>query len=162
MSANRYVPHIHVLPEDDANRQIANGFLLDESLFARRFHVLEEAGGWHQVVERFLRIYASQMEQIPKRLMILLIDCDQHPERQVEVKEQIPGHLRERVFVLGVLSNPEELRKDLGSLESIGLGIARDCREGTGLVWNHRLLRHNAGEVGRLTEQAKPILFPSI
>jgi hypothetical protein len=26
---NRYLPHVLVLPEDDANRQIANGFVLD-------------------------------------------------------------------------------------------------------------------------------------
>jgi hypothetical protein len=33
---NRYQPHVFVLPEDDANRQLANGFLLDESLIVRR------------------------------------------------------------------------------------------------------------------------------
>ncbi len=27
MSNNKYLPHIHVLTEDDANRQIANGFI---------------------------------------------------------------------------------------------------------------------------------------
>jgi len=27
MSPNQYQPHILVLPEDDANRQIANGFI---------------------------------------------------------------------------------------------------------------------------------------
>jgi hypothetical protein len=27
MSANKYKPHVVVLPEDDANRQLANGFL---------------------------------------------------------------------------------------------------------------------------------------
>lgn len=162
MSANKFVPHVHVLPEDDANRQIANGFLLDEFLFARRLHVLEEAGGWHQVVERFLRIYVPQMELTPMRLMILLIDCDQHPERQEQVKNQIPEHLRERVFVLGVLTKPEDLKRELGSLESVGLGIARDCRDGTALIWNHSLLRHNTGEIDRLTPRVRPILFPSI
>ena len=32
MSVNVYKPHVLVLPEDDADRQIANGFLLDPSL----------------------------------------------------------------------------------------------------------------------------------
>jgi hypothetical protein len=31
MAVNRYKPHIYVVPEDDANRQIANGFLLHPS-----------------------------------------------------------------------------------------------------------------------------------
>jgi hypothetical protein len=30
MSVNKYHPHVLVLPEDDANRQLANGFLLDQ------------------------------------------------------------------------------------------------------------------------------------
>jgi len=28
MSINKYEPHLLVLPEDDANRKIANGFIL--------------------------------------------------------------------------------------------------------------------------------------
>ena len=31
MSVNKYQPHVLVLPEDDANRQLANGFLLDQT-----------------------------------------------------------------------------------------------------------------------------------
>jgi hypothetical protein len=31
MSVNKYLPHVLVLPEDDANRQMANGFFLDQS-----------------------------------------------------------------------------------------------------------------------------------
>lgn len=30
--SNKHKPHVIVLPEDDANRQIANGFLLDPSI----------------------------------------------------------------------------------------------------------------------------------
>ncbi|KAM3090094.1 hypothetical protein ACKFKG_30775 [Phormidesmis sp. 146-35] len=33
MSIDKYQPHLLVLPEDDANRQVAIGFLLDPSLF---------------------------------------------------------------------------------------------------------------------------------
>jgi len=29
MSVNGHLPHVLVLPEDDANRQLANGFVLD-------------------------------------------------------------------------------------------------------------------------------------
>ena len=31
MSIDRYADHVFVIPEDDANRQIANGFCLDLS-----------------------------------------------------------------------------------------------------------------------------------
>jgi|SRR5579863_4691113 len=160
MSANKYVPHIHVLPEDDANRQIANGFWLDELLAQRRFQVLEEAGGWRQVIDRFLNVYAQQMERTPTRLMVLLIDCDNHPERLEAARDQIPQHLRDRVFIVGALKEPEDLKAALGSFESIGLRIAQDCREGSAIVWGHPMLRHNAKEVDRLTAAARPILFP--
>jgi hypothetical protein len=71
MSVNKNRPHIFVLPEDDANRQLANGFFLDHSLWnrrrrfqvlaldhslwnrRRRFQVLAEAGGWRRVLECF-------------------------------------------------------------------------------------------------------------
>jgi hypothetical protein len=45
MSVNRYQPHVLVLPEDDANRQMANGFLLDQYLSTRKIQVLEEVDG---------------------------------------------------------------------------------------------------------------------
>jgi hypothetical protein len=37
--------------------------------------------------------------------------------------------------------------------------MARDCREETEETWGHELLRHNAGELARLREQVRPILF---
>lgn len=46
MSVNVYQQHVLVLPEDDANRQIVNGFLLEPSLNERVIQVLPIAGGW--------------------------------------------------------------------------------------------------------------------
>ena len=45
MSVNKYRPHVYVLSEDDANRQIANGFLLHPDLLARNIQALPEVGG---------------------------------------------------------------------------------------------------------------------
>jgi hypothetical protein len=161
MSANKYVPHVHVLPEDDANRQLANGFLLDQSIIGRRIHVLEEAGGWNEVLKRFNSIYAAEMDRTPNRFMVLLIDLDGNVERLKLARKCIPDHLRDRVFILGTLSEPEDLKKDLAmQFEAIGLAIAEDCREGTDKFWAHRLLSHNAEEVNRLREIVSPILFP--
>jgi hypothetical protein len=64
------------------------------------------------------------------------------------------------VFILGTLTEPEALKRDLGSYETIGLALAQDCRDETDTTWGHDLLRHNAGELERLRETVRPILFP--
>lgn len=59
MRINKYKPHILVLPEDDANRQIANGFLLEKTLNQSAIQVLPPAGGWKKVVEEFKTYHVS-------------------------------------------------------------------------------------------------------
>ena len=161
MSVNKHLPHVYVLPEDDANRQVANGFLLEPSLVDYRIRVLEEAGGWHETLERFCSIYAAEMDRFPQRFMILVIDFDGKTDRLDIARSKIPEHLSERVFILGSLKEPEDLKRELGTYEDIGLAMARDCREGTDVIWAHQQLRHNAAEIGRLRAQVRPILFPS-
>jgi hypothetical protein len=46
MSVNKYEDHVLVLPEDDANRQIANGFILNSNVKERAIQVLPIADGW--------------------------------------------------------------------------------------------------------------------
>lgn len=161
MSINKYLPHVFVLPEDDANRQMVNGFLLDASLSDNRIRVLEEAGGWSETLDRFCSIYAAEMDRFPERLMVLVIDFDGKTDRLVIAKGRIPQHLAERVFILGALKEPEDLKRELGSYETIGLAMARDCREGSNAIWAHEQLRHNAAEIARLYAQVRPILFPA-
>ena len=162
MSVNKYLPHVLVLPEDDANRQLVNGFILDRTLSTRKIQVLEVAGGWNEVVTRFLNDHVARMEIWADRFMVLLIDFDGETERLQRVRARIPGHLTERVFILGTLTEPEALRQcRLGSYEEIGLAMARDCRDGTNTIWGHDLLRHNESELVRLRERVRPILFPS-
>jgi hypothetical protein len=67
--------------------------------------------------------------------------------------------LANRVFVLGTLTEPEDLKSDLGTYETIGRNMARDCREGTDTTWAHALLQHNLGELNRLRPDIVPILF---
>lgn len=161
MSVNKNRPHIFVLPEDDANRQLANGFFLDPSLWNRRssFQVLAEAGGWRRVLECFQSDHIKDMERYPHRFMVLLIDFDGREDRLDDAKGVIPDHLTDRVFILGALTEPEALRQSLGSYETIGLAMAKDCREETDATWGHDLLRHNVNELGRLRTQVRPILF---
>ena len=160
MGVNRNLPHVRVLPEDGANRQLANGFALEVSMqFSRRIQILPIAGGWTKVVERFLPDEVGDMENCPGRHMVLLMDFDSDKERRSGVIGRIPEHLREKVFILGAWSEPEQLRTALGSYEVIGSAMARDCREETNTVWGHPLLQHNAGELDRWRERVRPILF---
>jgi hypothetical protein len=163
MSVNRYLPHVFVLPEDDANRQLANGFHLQvDPTRQRQMQVLPAAGGWNEVLERFKSNHVIGMNRYSDRFMVLLIDFDGHQERLTTAKAEIPEGLAERVFILGALTKPEALRQaSLGSYEQIGLAMAKDCREGTETVWGHELLRHNAREIECLRQHVRPIVFPS-
>jgi len=161
VSVNKYQPHVFVLPEDDANRQLANGFLLDYALSNRRrlIQVLEEVGGWTEVLERFKSDHVFEMDRNPNRFMVLLIDFDGREDRLDVAKAAIPDQLTDRVFVLGSKTKPEDLRPTLGSYETIGKALANDCRNDTYTTWAESLLQHNAGELARLREHVRPILF---
>jgi hypothetical protein len=159
MSVNKYLPHVFVLPEDDANRQLANGFQLNSSLDNRRMQILEVAGGWGEVLSRFKEDHVPEMDKYGSRFMVLLVDFDDREHRLDMVKAAIPERLKERVFVLGAWSEPEKLRQAIGSYESIGLALAEDCHKDAEETWMHDLLRHNAGELERLREHVRPILF---
>lgn len=157
---NRHRPHVLVLPEDDANRQLANGFLLDPALRTRNIQVLEEVGGWSEVLARFNSDHIVGMDRYPDRFMILLIDFDDKEDRMKAAKAAIPEHLAARVFILGASSEPEALRKaGLGTYEIIGRKMAEDCRDGTDTTWGHALLRNNRGELDRLRPNVVSILF---
>jgi hypothetical protein len=161
MKINRYQPHVFVLPEDDADRQLANGFLRDPYLLTHKIQVLVPAEGWMKVLECFKSEHVREMETCPHRLMVLLIDFDRDEDRLKRARAFIPDHLIDRVFVLGAWRNPEKLKASLGrSLETIGMELAKDCREETDAIWAHELLQHNASELSRLRERVRPFLFP--
>jgi hypothetical protein len=158
---NKFQPHVMVLPEDDANRQLANGFLLDPGLALRGrvIQVLEEAGGWGHVIEQFLSDHVPAMRRYTERRMVLLIDFDRQGDRFERFMERIPDDLKDRVFVIGPWIEPEALKPSLGSYEEIGRALAKDCREETEETWGHEHLTHNSGELERLRTHVRPFLF---
>jgi hypothetical protein len=158
MSVNKHRPHILVLPEEDANRQLVNGFLLEFQ--THQVQPLREAGGWKKVLECFASDQVTGMEKYPNRLIILLLDFDGNGDGFDTAIAQIPEHLRDRVFILGAWTEPEDLRAVLGSYETIGRAIAKDCRDGTNLTLGHSLLCHNKSQIARLRGHVQPILFP--
>jgi hypothetical protein len=161
MSVNKHRPHVFVLPEDSANRQLANGFHLGLSFPTRQMQVLPPAGGWTKVLDTFVSEHISEMDRCPDRYMVLLIDFDGREQRLPDAKDYVPERLADRVFILGALTKPEALKADLGTYETIGSALAQDCRQETNTTWGHRLLQHNAPELDRLRARVRPILFPA-
>ena len=168
MRVNKFVEHILVLPEDDANRQIINGFILNSNVNETAIQVLPIANGWKKVVDKFKNDHVSEMGKFPKRMIVLVIDFDDYKEpdglsyenRLSYVRSQIPNNLQERVFILGSRTAPEKLRSEMKlSFESIGESLAKDCAENTNRTWGHNLLKHNEEELKRMILFVKPFLF---
>jgi hypothetical protein len=158
MSPNNYKLHLLVLPEDDANRQIANGFIT--AIDSNAIGILPIAGGWKKAVEQLVNDHAPRMRQFPARMIVVLIDFDDNQDRLSYVQQKIPEDLQDRMFVLGVRSEPENLRSDTKkSFESIGENLAQDCTENTNEFWGHALLEHNKSELDRMIALVKPFLF---
>ena len=121
MSVNKHSPHVFVLPEDDANHELAIGFLLGlDWTRQRQMQVLPVAGGWVAVLEHFAAHHVRKMESNAQRFMVLLIDFDRKDERFEYAKSKIPQHLQNRVFVVGVWSiligakRPRDLQRVFG------------------------------------------------
>jgi hypothetical protein len=151
------------LPEDDAIRQIANGFILDPNLNESAIQVLPYDRGWENLLETFINDHLRNIRQFPERRMVLLIDFDRREDRFSYVQGHIPNNLIERVFILGVKSNPEMLRRVTNNtFEGIGETLARDCANKTTELWGHDLLKHNTTELDRMILSVRPFLFVGI
>jgi hypothetical protein len=158
MSLNKYLPHLIVIPEDDADRQIANGF--STGCISKQLRIEREAGGWMKAVDAFVDDYAPLMRTLAGRHVLLLIDFDDEEDRLERVRERIPTDVASRVFVIGSKTEPEDLRDGLGTFEQIGIKIADQCSNGTAEIWGHELLKHNIGELNRLRVAVCNILWP--
>jgi hypothetical protein len=157
--ANDYLPHIFVIPEDDANRQIALAFLLELGMKSNRYKLFPPARGWSHVIESFELDHVANMDRFSERFIILLIDFDKDASRLEYVKSRIPSNLVDRVFILGAWSQPEELKKYFGSLDDIGAALARDCQKERSAIWGHRLLQNNTNELQRVQTLVCPLIM---
>ncbi len=158
MGMNKYQPHVVVLPEDDATRQLAVGFSLGMHQTCP-LDVKDPAGGWTHVLQLFVTEYLPKFRKDKGNLhLVMLIDFDNNLERLETMRERIPDELKGRVFVIGAWSAAEKLRQgQYGSFEKIGLSLAQDCQEER--PWNHELLQHIDEEIKDMTKALKPILF---
>lgn len=161
MSVNKNKPHVYVIPEDRADEQLANGFVLHDQVKPRQIQVLPCANGWSGVLDKFLTEYVLYLRNYQAGHVILLIDFDtKYDIRRDHFDQAVPDDLKSRVFVVGAKETPEILRQALGgSLEEIGLSLAEDCYNGTLTAWNHGQLKHNEPDRLRLLQTIKSILF---
>lgn len=166
--SNRYQPHLLVLPEDEADQELANGVMLSLNINDRAIIIDKPAKGWKKVVNKLTGLVADEMRKYQSCHVVLLIDFDckasgAMPEKRFnQIVDAIPEDLRHRVYVLGALSEPEGLKRSLKlSLEKIGEALVEDCPEQRNQLWSHELLRHNLKEVERLLASVKGFLFVS-
>lgn len=164
MSVNKHRPHLYVIPEDDAERRIAIGFVLRDGVDQRRVQVVAEAGGWLKVIETFQKEYAPKLSNQHTHV-VMLIDFDGIPmARRTEFDNAIPEEYRSRVFVIGPKDEPEDFKKALNgiSFEKIGATLASDCQEDNIGTWGHEHLMHNEPDRKRLYDVVRPFLFPNV
>jgi len=98
---NKYIHHVFVIPEDEADEEIANGFALNERVDVRRIQVMPVARGWSNVLTTFREEYIPRLRKHPLGHVVMLIDFDGQGEgRMANFLEAIPDDLRGRVFLV--------------------------------------------------------------
>ncbi|MCK0505727.1 hypothetical protein [Aromatoleum anaerobium] len=98
MALNRERPHLLVLPEDDATRSIANGFI---DATTGQMQVLNPVRGWPNVLHQFEVDHVIQLRKYRHRHLVLLIDFDdEYPNRLTYFQSAIPKDVEDRVYVL--------------------------------------------------------------
>jgi hypothetical protein len=162
MSANKYKPHVLLIPEDDADGKLAVGFLSHYAVDYTAADIRAPAGGWSVVLDVFEKEYVPYLCRYQHARVVLLIDFDQNvDDRRSQCERRIPDDLKSRVFILGSMDEPEKLKSELGmsSLERIGYELAQDCLSADLRRWGHPHLSHNRPELERLVRDVKPFLF---
>ncbi len=159
MALNRERPHLLVLPEDDATRNIAVGF----SDFAKgQLQVLNPARGWGHVKEEMIRTYSQTLRRYAGCHLVLLIDFDDDfPNRIDAFRQDIPSDIAPRIYVIGALTEAETLKRAINNkkFSKIGLELAEECENGQLKLWNHPQLAHNSSELSRLHTAVHNFLF---
>jgi hypothetical protein len=151
MSANKHLPHLLVIPEDDANHDIVTGFRNHTFVNSRQIQVENVANGWKKAVDRFVDDHSGLMRKHKMRHVLIMIDFDRREDRRDYIWKEIPNDLKDRVFVMGSQVDPERLCARLGlSREKIGAALADECAGRQGTVWQSDMLAHNQMELERM------------
>jgi hypothetical protein len=76
VSANKYKPHLIVVPEDEADRQMAFGFVFHPAVLPASVDVRPPAGGWAAVLDLYERQFVPHLRKFPAARVVLLLDFD--------------------------------------------------------------------------------------
>lgn len=158
---NKFKEQLIVIPEDDANRDLANGFVRAMSPQKHRNIWIESsAGGWLKAVEACKEL---DLASRTKWVVVLLIDFDgKFPARLAEIKADIDSQLHSRVFVLGSADEAETINSGR-KLETTGRELGEACASAAstspGSRWMMKDLAHNAPELTRLCTAVGSLLF---
>jgi hypothetical protein len=160
-AANDYKPHLLVIPEDKANQDIVNGFSLHLEVNERQFTVLPIAKGWSKGKERLSELCEKRLSKCKTAYALLIVDYDGDRDRGSKIKSSLPAEVKDRVFVIGILSEPERLKSSINQkYEDIGRLVAEGCREKSTDFWEQQeLLAHNLDEVQRLSKAVRNFFF---
>ena len=161
---NKYRPHLYIVPEDDAERQLVVGFVGHHGVNDSAVQSVPPVGGWLKARDALLVEYVPKLKQSTDCHVLLAIDADGNgADRSRELVALVPAEVAQRVFVLSCAKDPEALRSALGgrAYAAIGRELASQCDSGEGDLWEHQQLRHNGEELARLTAKVRPFLFGS-
>jgi hypothetical protein len=140
---------------------MVNGFSTLLEINERQFYVYDLARGWERGKETLLKLSKGYMREYPSSYALLIVDFDGNAHRGSEIKNQIPEEVRDRVFVVGVLNEPENLKNSTGmKFEQLGLQIAEGCKDSNIDFWERQeLLAHNVDEIRRLSKAVRNLFF---
>lgn len=159
MGLDKYKPGLYVIPEDDADRQIADGFVNDLRV-KNVVQVMPLAGGWKKVIKEIVDVYIPILRKYKELRVVGVIDCDGRENRILTELKEIPVDVRKRVFILGTLITPEEFKASVGlHFAPLGEKLAQECFDENFELWNHEHLIFLENEVNRAKEELRPILF---
>ena len=169
MGADKYKWHLNILPEDDATRQLANGWcqvdcLSQPSPLSRQFFTEIGGHGWSKTIAS---IADQNLDRFANRHVLSFIDSDGDPDRvqkiQKDIRQTYSSYI-DRIFIIAVYPlvnngsiqkmEVEDLKKAFrqSSLETIGKSLANEfiANDYTDNGWGHPLLRNNQSELARL------------
>ena len=163
MSVNKYKPHLYIIPEDSVDRQLANGFVLHYEVNGE-VQIINESGGWPKVIDAIMNVYVPILRRYRYAHVIGIIDCDNWENRIQKKLDQFPDDVRDRIFLLGFIKDPEKFKESvpISSYEKIGEKLAEECFEDSLELWNHEHLKHISSEIERAKSSLRPIIFPDI
>lgn len=170
MSINRQQKHVIFFGEDEATRNLAQGFIEGENINELRCDVWHTFGtGWKSTTEAMELV---GMSRYPLTHLILVIDLDRQEKHHIEdLKQEIDQtSFSDRVYVIGGSKDVQALQRAFTAANSIGKISAQDtgreianqcfkdesCVEG---VWCDPALEHNRTELERICRNLKDIIF---